>query len=393
MPTISPEVERLIPEMRRVRRDLHANPELGFQERRTADIVARRLTELGYQMRTGLGRTGVAASLRGTGAGKTVMVRADMDALPIEEQTDVPWRSRWPGAMHACGHDAHTSIVLALADVLAAEMRRHSGSLLLLFQPAEELLQGAPAMLADGALGDRVPDAAFSVHMHNEQSAGKVAIRSGPVLASADRIRITVRGRGGHGAFPHLAADPVVAAAHLVTAVQTLVSRETPPLESAVLSITMLKAGTAFNVIPDTVEMEGTLRCFEAALRENLLESLDRTVSAVASALRCTGEVRTEWLTPAVVNDPETTRTARAAAAAVVGEDNVVEMPRIMGSDDLAYFWQRVPGCYVFIGSAKTDGSEMAPHHNARFDIDERAMEIGAEVLLGAVRRALDGTS
>lgn len=214
-----------------------------------------------------------------------------------------------------------------------------------------------------------------------------------PAEGSSTDGSITVRGRGGHGAFPHLADDPVVAAAQLITAIQTLVSRETPPLEASVLSITTLKAGTAFNVIPDAVEMEGTFRCFEAGLRDRLLESLSRVVKAVASGLRCAAEVRTQWLTPAVVNDAVMSRIAREAAAGVVGEDNVVEMPRLMGSDDLAYFWQRVQGCYMFVGSAKTDGTETAPHHNAGFDIDEGAMDVGAEVLVGAVRRALSDAS
>ena len=392
MPNISPEVQGLRKDLVALRRDFHAHPELGFQEVRTAGIVAERLRSLGYTVRTGLGKTGVTGFLRGGKPGKTVLLRADIDALPIVEQTGAAYSSQNPGAMHACGHDAHTAMALAAAETLAREAPALSGNLLLVFQPAEELLIGADAMLKDGALDGVAPDVGFAVHVMNRIPVGTVAVRSGPVMTSADKLRITVTGRGGHGANPHSAIDPVVAAAQVITALQTLVSRETHPLKSAVLSITMLKAGTAFNIIPDTVEMTGTLRCFEADLRTDLLASLARTAEGIASALRCTASVVTEFLTPAVINHPAATTLAREAAAHIVGADKVVEWEPLTGSDDLAYFWERVPGCYAFVGSGRADGSPSPAGHNAKFDIDESAMEIGAEFLVRSARNALKGS-
>lgn len=389
MPNISHEVQAVSKELVTLRRDLHAHPEIGFQEVRTAGIVADRLRALGYTVRTGLGKTGVTGFLRGGKPGKTVLLRADIDALPILEQTGAPYASQHPGAMHACGHDAHTAMALAAAEILAKEVSALSGNLFLVFQPAEELLVGAKAMLRDGALDGVAPDFGFAVHVMNRLPAGTIAVRSGPVMTSADKLSITVTGRGGHGANPHSAIDPVVAAAQVITALQTLVSRETHPLESAVLSITMLKAGTAFNIIPDAVEMTGTLRCFDADLRKSLLESLKRTAEGIASALRCTASVTDDFLTPAVINHPAPTALAQEAAVEIAGSDRVVQWEPLTGSDDLAYLWERVPGCYAFIGSGRTDGAPSPAGHNAKFDIDESAMEVGAEFLVRAARAVL----
>lgn len=389
MANISQEVKAVAPTMTDIRRDLHRHPELGFQEVRTAGIVARRLEQLGYSVRTGLGKTGVTGFLRGGKPGKTALLRADMDALPIQEQVDVPWKSQSVGVMHACGHDAHTAMLLTAAEALAKEMPHLAGNLFLVFQPAEELLIGALAMLKDGAVEGVKADAGFAVHLMNRLSAGSVAIRSGPVMTSADRLEVTVTGRGGHGANPHNAIDPVVAAAQVITALQTLVSREMPPLSTAVLSITTLKAGTAFNIIPDIVEMTGTFRCYDAQLRESLLASLRRTAEGVASALRCAAQVRSDFLTPAVNNDPTVTQIARDVATEIVGNDRVTEWEPLTGSDDLAYFWEKIPGCYAFVGSGKTDGSPSPANHNSKFDIDESAMEIGADLLVRAARRIL----
>ena len=389
MPNISPEVQVRSNDLVALRRDLHQNPELGFQEVRTAGIVAERLRALGYTVRTELGKTGVTGLLKCGRPGKTVLLRADIDALPIHEQTGAPYASRNPGAMHACGHDAHTAMALSAAEILAKDAPARSGNVFFVFQPAEEILIGAQAMLQDGALEGVSPDAAFAIHVMNRIPTGTIAVRSGPVMTSADKLGITVRGRGGHGANPHSAVDPVVAAAQVITALQTLVSRETHPLKTAVLSITMLKSGTAFNIIPDTVEMTGTLRCFDAGLRANLLASLQRTVEGIASALRCTATVTNEFLTPAVLNDPTVTALARNVAAGVVGADKVVEWEPLTGSDDVAYFWERVPGCYAFVGSGRTDGVPSAAGHNAKFDIDESCMAIGTEFLVRAARAAL----
>ncbi|HEX7513901.1 MAG TPA: M20 family metallopeptidase, partial [Candidatus Methylomirabilis sp.] len=333
--------------MTELRRDFHRHPELGFQETRTAGIIAKRLSELGYTVRTGLGKTGVTGLLKGGKPGKTVLLRADIDALPIREETDVPWRSETAGVMHACGHDAHTAMGLVAAEILAKEAPSLAGDLFFVFQPAEELLIGAEAMLKDGALEGVRADAAFAIHVMNRWPAGTVAIRDGAAMTSADKLTLTITGRGGHAASPHLAIDPIVASAQIITALQTLVSRETPPLSTAVLSLTTLKAGTAFNIIPDAVEMTGTLRCFDAALRENLLASLRRTAEGLAASLRCTARVESQFLTPALRNDPTMTALAREVAAAIVGADRLIAAEPLTGSDDVAYFWERVPGCYA----------------------------------------------
>jgi amidohydrolase len=389
MPNVSPQVQALCDDMVALRRDFHQHPELGFQEVRTAGIVAERLRALGYTVRTGLGKTGVTGFLRGGKPGKTVLLRADIDALPIAEQTGAPYASRHAGAMHACGHDAHTAMALTAAEILARETRTLNGNLFFLFQPAEELLIGAAAMLRDGALEGITPDLGFAVHVMNRIPAGTIAVRGGPVMTSADKLGITITGRGGHGANPHSAVDPVVAAAQVITALQTLVSRETHPLKAAVLSITMLKAGTAFNIIPDTVEMTGTLRCFDSELRTTLLASLTRTAEGIASALRCTASITNEFLTPAVINDPAATALARDAAREIVGDDKVVEWEPLTGSDDIAYLWERTAGCYAFVGSGKPDGSPSPAGHNAKFDIEETCMEIGTEFLVRAACAAL----
>jgi amidohydrolase len=388
MVNISPDVQALCDEMIALRRDFHRHPELGFQEVRTAGIVAERLQALGYTVRTGLGKTGVTGFLSCGKPGKTVLLRADIDALPITEEADVPWKSESPGVMHACGHDAHTAMALTAAAILAKEAPALSGNLLFVFQPAEELLIGAEAILKDGALEGLTADAAFAVHLMNRWPAGTIAICDGPAMTSANKLTLTVTGRGGHGANPHLAIDPVVAAAQLITAIQTLVSRETPPLKAAVLSITTLKAGSAFNIIPDAVEMTGTFRCFDADLRERLLASLGR---AVAAAFRCTAAVTSQFLTPAVINDATMTRIVREVAGGIVGADRVVTPDPLTGSDDVAYFWQKVPGCYAFVGSAKPAWSPAPAHHNAKFDIDESALPIGVEFLVRVARRVLRG--
>ena len=275
------------------------------------------------------------------------------------------------------------------AAILAKEAPSLSGNIFFVFQPAEELLSGAEAMLRDGALEGVRPDAGFAVHIMNRWPVGTVAVCDGFAMTSADKLQLTVTGRGGHGADPHMAIDPVVAAAQIITALQTLVSRETPPFKPAILSITMLKAGSAFNIIPDAVEMAGTFRCFDGDLRAQLLASLKRVTEGVAASLRCRADVRNEFLTPAVVNDPTMTGIARGVAAGIVGGDRVIAPEPLTGSDDVAYFWQKVPGCYAFVSSARPEWSPAPAHHNAKFDIDESCMEIGTEFLVRAARAAL----
>lgn len=392
MAKISAAVEALVPDLIALRRDLHTHPELGFQEVRTAGTVADRLSRLGYAVKTGVGKTGVTGFLAGGKPGKTILLRADMDALPIREETDVPWRSVHPGVMHACGHDTHVAMALAAAEVLANAAPSLSGNLYFVFQPAEEGASGAGAMLKDGVLDSVKPDAAIALHILTYWPAGTLALCDGAAMASADKLEIIVTGKGGHGASPQHTVDPVVAAAHIITGLQTLVSREAPPLEAAILSITMLRAGTAFNIIPDTVEMTGTFRCFNPSLREKQMTSLERTVHGIAAALRCTARVKDDFITPALLNDPTVTAIARSVATEIVGADKVLAPQPLTGSEDAAFFWERVPGCYAFLGAAPADGSPGVSIHNARFDLDESALPIGVEFLVQTARRLLQSS-
>jgi amidohydrolase len=386
MPRLSSELKALQPEMVALRRDLHAHPELSWHETRTAARVASFLEGKGLEVRTGVGKTGLVASA-GRGGGRTVLLRVDMDALPIEERTGAPYASRVPGVMHACGHDGHTAMGATAARLLAS--RDLPGSVRVLFQPAEEGEGGAQAVVADGVLDGA--DVVIGIHLWNELPVGTLGVKAGPLMAAVDRLRIVVRGRGGHGGKPHRAADPVVAAAHIVTALQSVVSREVSPLQSAVVTIGAVHGGSAFNVIPDEVTLLGTLRTFDPELRRALPERIHRLASGVALGLQCQAEVETSHGNPAVVNDPGVAEIARRAARRVVGEDEVVVPEPTMGGEDMAVYFERVPGCFVFVGSANPAKGLDADHHNPRFDFDEDALAIGCAFLVEAAEEALRG--
>jgi amidohydrolase len=386
MPRLSPGVTALQPEMIALRRELHANPELSWHETRTAARVASFLEGAGLEVRTGVGRTGVVASA-GRSGGRTVLLRVDMDALPIEERTGAPYASRVPGVMHACGHDGHTAMGAAAARVLAS--RDLGGAVRVLFQPAEEGEGGAQAVVADGALEGA--DVVLGVHLWNELPVGTLGVKAGPLMAAVDRVRIVVRGKGGHGGKPHRAADPVVAAAHIVAALQSVVSREVSPLHSAVVTIGAIHGGSAFNVIPDEVSLVGTLRTFDRELRRSLPERIRRVASGIAEGLLCRAEVETSHGNPAVVNDARVADIARRAALRVVEEERVVVPEPTMGGEDMAVYFERVPGCFVFVGSANPARGLDADHHSPRFDFDEEALAIGCEFLVQAAEEALLG--
>ncbi|MBI1967724.1 MAG: amidohydrolase [Gemmatimonadetes bacterium] len=369
------------------RRDLHAHPELGFQETRTSGLVAERLTALGYAVRTGVGKTGVVAvrtSAPNSGT-RCVMLRADMDALPIEEANDVPYRSGHAGRMHACGHDGHVAIGLEVARRLAQASL--AGAVKFAFQPAEEISNGAAAMIQDGVLEDPKVDAAFGIHLWNDLPVGTIGVMPGPVMASVDEFEITILGRGGHAAAPHQTVDPVLVAAHVVTALQSLVSRRRHPLEEGVVSVTRVSAGQAFNVIPGRADLHGTVRTFGGNFWKEAPGLVEQTASGVAGAFGATAEVRYRRLSTPLVNDGRMTALLREAAVEVVGKDKVASGVRTMGGEDMSYFLQKVPGCFAFIGSAPKSGA--SPHHSATFDIDEEALVVGAELLSRTVLRFL----
>ena len=384
MPAISTEVRALEEELRALRRDLHQHPELAHHETRTAARVAAFLEGHALELRTGVGGTGVVATIRG-GSGRTVLLRTDMDGLPIQEQSEAPYASREPGRMHACGHDGHTAMGAVAARILAG--RRLPGTVRSIFQPAEEGERGAQGMI-DGGVMDGV-DLAFGIHLWNEMPVGTLGVKAGPLMASVDRLRILIHGRGGHGAKPHRSADPIVAAAHVVTALQTIVSREVAPVRAAVVTIASIHAGEAFNVIPDDVTMTGTIRSFDPELRHSMPERITRIANGVAAGLQCRAEVEVRSGNPAVINDARAAEIARRAAIRVVGEAHVVEPEPTMGGEDMACYFERAPGCFVFVGSANPARGLDQPHHSPRFDFDEAALAIGCEFLVQAATEAL----
>ena len=380
-----PDIQQLI----ETRRDLHAHPELAFEETRTASIVAERLKVLGLEPRTGIGRTGVTAMIEGGKPGKTVLLRADMDALPIQEENETPYRSQSAGKMHACGHDCHTSILLGVAKQLKAGAATMPGRVRLVFQPAEEVGDGARSMIRDGALLDPKPDAAFGLHVWQDLDLGMVGVTSGPMMAAVDAFHVTVTGLGTHAAMPQIGVDPVVCLAHMITALQTIVSREADPLQALVVSVTQLEAGSAFNIIPSSAVMHGTVRVFDPALWGEMPARFERIVQGVAQTFRCTAKIQYERCNGPTVNDPAMAAIARAAAVEVVGADHVTADVRTMGGEDFSAFLLEVPGCFIAIGSRNASRGLVHGHHHPRFDVDEGCLAIGAEILLRTARRFL----
>ena len=366
------------------RRDIHQHPELGFEETRTANLVTERLRGLNYQVTPGIGRTGVVG-LKGNGS-RCVLLRADMDALPVEEANAVPYRSTQPGKMHACGHDGHVAIGLEVARRLAPLAL--PGSVKFAFQPAEEVSNGAQAMIQDGVLEKPKVDAAFGIHLWNDLPVGTIGIMAGPVMASVDQFEIEILGRGGHAAAPHQTIDPVLVAAHVVTALQSLVSRRRDPLAEAVVSVTEVHAGRAFNVIPDRADLRGTVRTFGGHFFEDAPRLVEETAQGIASAFGAQANVNYRRLSAPLINNEELSALMREVAAGVIGSTNVRQGVRTMGGEDMAYFLASVPGCFAFVGSAPK-GRRASPHHSPTFDIDEESLVIGAELLTQTAIRYL----
>lgn len=369
------------------RRDFHANPELAYTETRTANIVADHLEKLGYEVRKGVGKTGVTGVLRGSGSGKTLMLRADMDCLPIQEENAVPYASRQSGRMHACGHDGHTAVLMMVASKLASSKRKFNGNIKLVFQPAEEGGNGAVAMIEDGALQNPKVDHAIGLHVYNSLPLGKVGLSPGPIMAGIDEFHLTIVGTGGHAAAPHQTVDPIVVAAQTIVALQTIVSRNVDPIKSAVITVGALHAGEAFNVIASTAEMKGTVRFFDSQLGDNLPAWIERVIRGTTEAMGATYQLDYKRLAPPVINDAAMAEFIRDVSAEVVGDSQVHFNERLMGSEDMAYFLNEVPGCFFFVGSANAERGLAHPHHSSRFDFDEAALETGVKIFLRAIDR------
>ena len=362
------------------RRDLHANPEIGFEEHRTAALVAERLKSFGVEVHTGIGQTGVVGVIRGKGerTARSIGLRADMDALPMIEENEFAHRSTKPELMHGCGHDGHVTILLAAARYLA-ETRDFDGTAYVIFQPGEEGFAGAKAMIEDGLFTRFPADEVYALHNWPGLPAGKIGLNEGPMMAAADRVEITVGGRGGHGAHPHLTVDPVVTAAHIIIAAQSIVARNVAPLDNAVLSLCAVHTGNlnAFSVVPREAKIAGTVRTFRAEVQEMVEERLTELVESTARAFGAEGRTLYERIYPATINHPAQARFAGNVAARLVGEHNVIRnLEPSMGAEDFAFMLQEKPGCYVRLGQG--GGQSNCFLHNSRYDFNDAVIPLGA---------------
>ena len=376
-------------EMVELRQHIHAHPELAYEEFATSDLVAGRLAEWGYEVHRGLGGTGVVGTLRRGTGGRRLGLRADMDALPIQEATGLPYASTHPGKMHACGHDGHTATLLAAARCIARQPD-FDGTLHLIFQPAEEGLGGARKMIEDG-LFERFPcDAVFALHNMPGFPAGQFGFMEGAFMASSDTVVVTVQGRGGHGSAPHLAADPVVAAAHIIVALQTIVTRNVDPREMAVISVGSIVGGNAPNVIPDSVQMRLTVRAYSPGVRELLRERITALVQAQAATLGVRADVDYHWRYPALVNDVQSTRFAREVAAEWLGEEQIIaDLQPLTGSEDFSFMLQRCPGSYLIVGNGTGEhhGTGGCMVHNPGYDFNDAILPVAASYWVRLVSR------
>jgi len=395
--SIIPQLRELHSEMTAWRRTLHAHPQTAFEETFASDFIAAKLQAWGIEHHRGLAKTGVVgviegrlpASSNGTSVTRlsSIGLRADIDALDVQEQNDVPYRSTFPGKMHACGHDGHTTMLLGAAKHLA-ETRNFAGRVCVIFQPAEENEGGGRVMVEEG-LFDQFPcDAVFGMHNWPGMPVGNFGMCNGPIMAAFDVFDIRVRGQGTHAAMPHLGIDPIVAASQIVASLQTIASRNTNPLDQVVVSVTQIHGGDTWNVIPTEVMMRGTVRTFQAATQDMAEANLKRIASGVASALGCTSEVRYERRYPATVNTAQETDWAAAAAKEVAGAANVAtDVDPCMGGEDFAFMLQNRPGCYIWAGNGPTDNGRVL--HNSRYDFNDELLPIGASYWVRLAERLL----
>jgi amidohydrolase len=364
------------------RRHFHAHPELSLEEHKTAAFIERQLRDFGIgEIRKHVGKTGVLATLHGGKPGPVTLLRADMDGLPVQELNDVPYRSVNAGVMHACGHDGHMAILLSAARELASRRADVAGTLVFCFQPGEEGHSGNKLMIDDGALENPHVDRTFALHLYSGLEAGKVGVRDGAFFASSDRFDIELIGKGGHGAMPDKAVDPVVGAAQLVLLLQTIAGREVAPRQPVVVTVGSLHSGTTFNVIPERATLQGTVRAFDEDVRNELPQRIERLTAGLCSAMRLEYRFQYHWVYPVTVNDAGVNAIVREVARGVAGAGNVVDPHEIvMWSEDMSFMQQQRPGAYFLIGARGDSARE--PHHSAHFDIDERALQLGFEMMV-----------
>ena len=379
----------LFPYTQSLRRDFHMHPELGFREFRTGGIVAKELESLGIEVTKGVGKTGLVGLLEGTKPGPTLMLRFDMDALPITEETGAEYASQNNGVMHACGHDGHTAIGLTVAKILHSHREELRGTIKFCFQPSEEgpngeETGGAESMMRDGLLDDPKVDMSLTLHLWNEKPLGWLGVKTGPIMAGADIFTVHVTGRGGHGAIPDMAVDPIVAAANIVNALQTIVARNVSPLDTAVVSVTNIHGGTAFNVIPPEVKLEGTIRTFDSGVRQRIVERLEQIARGVGEGMDCQVNVQIKRITPALVNHQSVTSTVQSTARRILNKSSLDPDYQTMTAEDMAFMQEKVPGCYFFVGSNNKARGLDYGHHHPKFDFDEEALIQGTALMAAA---------
>jgi amidohydrolase len=362
------------------RRTIHMNPELGFEEVETSKLVAGYLEKFGLRVKTGMAKTGVIGLLKGDKPGKTVAIRADMDALPMEEANQVPYRSKVKGKMHACGHDAHVTILLGVARLFSSMGNQVRGNIKWVFQPAEEGGGGGRVLTEEGVLENPKVDAIFGAHLFPDLKIGKVGIHEREGLAATDRFVIKMIGRGAHGAYPHLSKDPILAAGHLITQVHSIVSRSINPLDSAVITIGKVSGGTAFNIIPDETEILGTVRSLNQKVREELKSRMEQVTQGVAKSFGVDFHFDFQYGYPALVNDPEMSRLVAVACGKGIGKENVEFIRPSMGGEDFSYYLEKVPGSFFRLGCRNEEKGIVNPFHSSRFDIDEDVLPFGVEI-------------
>ncbi|MCD8486126.1 M20 family metallopeptidase [Kamptonema cortianum] len=383
---VRPEIRALQAQLVEWRRRLHQKPELGFQEQLTAQFVSEKLTQWGIEHQTGIAKTGIVATIPGSAPGRVLAIRADMDALPIQEENTVPYRSQHDGIMHACGHDGHTAIALGTAYYLAQHRQDFNGTLKIIFQPAEEGPGGAKPMIEAGVLKNPDVEAIIGLHLWNNLPLGTIGVRRGALMAAVECFRLHIFGKGGHGAMPHQTIDSIVLSAQIINALQTIVARNIDPTQAAVVTVGELHAGTALNVIADSAKMSGTVRYFDPQLSDYFEQRLAQIIEGICHAHGARYHLDYWRLYPALINDSQMADLVRSVALSVVETPaGVVPECQTMGGEDMAFFLQEIPGCYFFLGSANAEKGLNYPHHHPHFDFDETALGIGVEMFIRCV--------
>ncbi len=368
-------------ELIEIRRQIHRRPELGFKEEKTSQLICEKLKDLGIKFRAGVGKTGVVGIIEGLEMGKTVGLRADMDAIPVQEQADISYASQNPGVMHACGHDAHVACVLGAAALLVSLRDQFKGKIELVFQPAEEIDLGAKAMMEGGVLECPRPDAFFALHVDPDLLNGTVGIREGPLMAAIDTMRISVSGKEGHIAMPHKCIDVIVAASALVMNLQTAVSRNTDPTKPIVVSIGTFNAGQAENNIASRANLTGSVRTMDPDIHQTIPEVIERICRNTAATFGAGISIEYRRMLPPLVNSKEMTAKVAESCNALLGPKSVMEAPISMGGDDFSFFLKEIPGCYFRLGTKNPNSEMIHDLHNGHFDIDERSLHLGAAIL------------